>query len=120
MIIKVLSQHVKLVGSMNEQGLQHSKLIKDLLPRCSNCVKEPITVAYHALGLRFCDRCAAETIVSCRKPGNGSATFSAKLIASSMSDPDNWEDTERASEIRTLVDYVRLVEDNERKRTVHL
>lgn len=120
LIIKILAGQVKLTNAHTVQAHDHSLLIASCLPKCARCKVDPHTVTFEVLDLRFCDRCAAEWIVSSRTKPKNENSIEAKLVTSLISDADSWEDVENANSIRGLMDYLKQVEDQKKKRIVHL
>lgn len=120
LIIKILAGQVKITNAHTIQAHDHSLLIASCLPKCARCKVDPHTVTFEILNLKFCDRCAAEWIVSSKTPAKNANSLEAKLITWQMSDSDSWEDVANANAIRGLMDYLKQVEDEKKKRIVHL
>lgn len=120
LIIKILAGQVKIVNAHTNQAHDHSLMISNVLPKCARCKVEPHTVTFEVLDLKFCDRCAAEWIVSSRTKPKNENSIEAKLVTSLMSDSDSWVDIENANAIRGLMDYLKQVEEQKKKGIVHL
>lgn len=119
LIIKILGGQVRLTNAHTLALHDHSLMIYNVLSKCVRCKVSPHTVTFTPLELKYCDRCAAETIVSSKTPAKTVTSLEARLISYMMSQTESWEDIENANPIRGLVDYLKEVEVMRSRKIMH-
>jgi hypothetical protein len=90
-------------------------LIERLLLRCEKCQELPCTVEHRYVHVKFCDRCAAESIVnSGRAYVNGYAADPRDPfndVRSSLMIENDWIDILDAEKVRHVVDYANSIKE---------
>lgn len=97
-------------------------LIEQALPRCvrEGCTAAA-TVKHRDLDVRFCDRCAARTIVRAKQNIQHQVVDSISHLRENMGDEERWIDLPNAERIRRVCNYVDvLVQDDVSAETPEL
>lgn len=107
-LAKLVARQGQIMNIMTAAIADQTSLLVDLLPRCTRTgCTAPATVSHKSItAARFCDQCAARSIVSAAErqraePENGTVGELRATITS----VDDWIDLPKAEQTRRLVAY---------------
>lgn len=107
-ISRLLLKHDAIINIFAQGFAEHASLILQGRELCGSCNKNAATLRHLTLGIRYCDNCAARTIIKARENLGTDADLDMNLLRALVSDEDAWLDLPGALGVRRAQDLVTM------------